>query len=99
MIGFNNNNRFISRSISIKFIFRITVIGIWNNLMIIDYPVIVDYAAVGLLGYEGVSEIVYFLLEVGLALGLGVWVCGGLGVLFFLGFCGWLGLQFLFVFF
>lgn len=55
MIWFNYNYRFISCSICIKFIFRITIICIWNNLMIINDPVIMDYTAVGLLGYEGVS--------------------------------------------
>ena len=57
--------------------------------MIINNPVIVDNAAVGLLVDEGIGEIVDFFLEVGfllllVALGLGsLGMCWRLGMLFF----------------
>lgn len=56
--------------------------------MIINNPVIVDNAAVGLLVDEGIGEIVDFFLEVGflllVALGLGcLRMCWRLGMLFF----------------
>ena len=57
--------------------------------MIINNPIIVDNAAVGLLVDEGIGEIVDFFLEVGfllllVALGLGcLGMCWRLGMLFF----------------
>lgn len=57
--------------------------------MIINNPVIVDNAAVGLLVDEGIGKIVDFFLEVGfllllVALGLGcLRMCWRLGMLFF----------------
>ena len=68
--------------------------------MIINNPVIVDNATVGLLVDEGIGEIVDFFLEVGfllllVALGLGsLEMCWRLGMLFFYGLLlgGWFGL-------